>query len=80
MIDAEAVSQTDTDGADVLAELAAELRRRGISISLARVESSVSDLWRRAGAIDAIGGPGHVFHTVKEAVDGIDAAAVRVES
>jgi sulfate permease, SulP family len=80
VIDAEAVSQTDTDGADVLTELAAELRPRGIEIALARVESGVADLWRRAGTIDAIGGPEHVFLTVKEAVDGIDAAPVRLES
>ena len=71
VIDAEAVSQPDTDGADVLAELAAELRRRRISISLARVESSVADLWRRAGAIDAIGGSARVFPTVLEAVEAV---------
>jgi SulP family sulfate permease len=71
VIDAEAVSQTDTDGADVLSELAAELRGRRISISLARVESSVADLWRRAGAIDAIGGGDRVFPTVVEAVEAV---------
>jgi high affinity sulfate transporter 1 len=71
VVDAEAVSQTDTDGADVLAELAAELRARRISISLARVESSVRDLWRRAGAIDAIGGGASVYPTVIEAVDAV---------
>ena len=80
VIDAEAVFQTDTDGADILARLGAELRPRGISIALARVQSDVSDLWQRAGVIDAIGGPEHVFHTVKEAVDGIDAAPARLES
>ncbi len=72
MIDAEAVSQTDTDGADVLTRLAAELRPRGIEIALARVQSDVSDLWRRAGTIEAIGGTDRVFHTVKEAVDGTE--------
>jgi high affinity sulfate transporter 1 len=71
VIDAEAVSQTDTDGADVLTELAAELRRRGITIALARVESAVRDLWRRAGTIDAIGGGDRVFPTVIEAVEGV---------
>ena len=75
VIDAEAVSQTDTDGADVLTELAGELRPRGISIALARVESGIADLWRRAGTIEAIGGPERVFPTVKEAVDWIDAGA-----
>jgi sulfate permease, SulP family len=71
VIDAEAVSQTDTDGADVVTELAAELRRRGITIALARLESSVGDLWRRAGTIDAIGGEGQVFPTVIEAVEAV---------
>jgi sulfate permease, SulP family len=71
VIDAEAVSQTDTDGADVLTELAAELRRRRISVTLARVNSSVRDLWRRAGTIEAIGGDGRVFPTVIEAVEAI---------
>jgi SulP family sulfate permease len=71
VIDAEAVSQTDTDGADVITELAAELSRRQITIALARVESAVADLWRRAGTIDAIGGDGRVFPTVIEAVEAV---------
>ena len=79
VIDAEAVSQTDTDGADILTRLATELHPHGISIALARVQSNVSDVWRRAGTLEAIGGTEHVFDTVKEAVDGIEAAAVRVE-
>jgi SulP family sulfate permease len=71
VIDAEAVSQTDTDGADVLTELGAELRGRGISIALARVESAVRDLWRRAGTIEAIGGDERIFPTVVEAVEAV---------
>lgn len=68
VIDAEAISQTDTDGADILIELVAELASHQTSLALARVESSILDLWRRAGALDAIG-PEHVFHTVHEAVE-----------
>jgi sulfate permease, SulP family len=71
VIDAEAVSQTDTDGADVLTELGAELRGRGISVALARVESAVRDLWRRAGTIEAIGGDERIFPTVVEAVEAV---------
>ena len=41
VIDAEAVSQTDTDGADVLTELAHELGAHGIEVAVARVESSI---------------------------------------
>jgi len=69
VLDAEAISQTDTDGADALSALAHELRGRGIAFALARVESSVSDLWRRAGTLDAVGRP--TFHTVREAVEAV---------
>jgi sulfate permease, SulP family len=67
VIDAEAISQTDTDGADILIELAHELESGGIALVLARVESSVADLWARAGAIDAVGAE-RVFLSVDGAV------------
>jgi SulP family sulfate permease len=66
VIDAEAVSQTDTDGADILVQLAGELKSSGTSLALARVEPAVLDLWQRASAIDAIG-KDHVYRTVREA-------------
>jgi SulP family sulfate permease len=75
VIDAEAISQTDTDGADVLTELAHELGGKKIELALARVESSISDLWERAGTIDAIGMP--IFHTTSEAVDAVSRAPAR---
>jgi sulfate permease, SulP family len=70
LIDAEAISQTDTDGADILIELARELESQSVALALARVESSILDLWRRAGAIDAIG-PERVFRTVHEGVQAL---------
>ena len=68
VLDAEAVSLTDTDGADMLIELAQELRSKGTSLALARVRSSILDLWRRGGVLEAIG-PDRTFHTVHEAVE-----------
>ena len=41
VIDAEAISQTDTDGADVLTELAHELGAQGSVVAVARVEWSM---------------------------------------
>jgi sulfate permease, SulP family len=67
---AEAFSQTDTDGADILIELEGDLNSRGAILALARVQSSILDLWRRAGAIDAIG-TDRVFHTTAEAVEAV---------
>jgi SulP family sulfate permease len=73
VIDAEAISQTDTDGADILIELASELDSQGAILALARAQSSILDLWRRAGAIDAIGSE-RVFHTTAEAVEAVRSA------
>jgi sulfate permease, SulP family len=70
VVDAEAVSLTDTDGADMLIGLAEELRAKNASLALARVQSSILDLWRRGGVIDAIGSE-RTFHTVHEAVEAV---------
>jgi SulP family sulfate permease len=71
VVDADAISQTDTDGADIVALLAGELRSQGIALTLARVQPSILDLWTRAGAIDALG-PDRVFDTVRKAVRGLE--------
>ena len=70
VLDAEAVSLTDTDGADMLIELAQELRSRGATLALARAQSSILDLWRRGGVLEAIG-TDRTFHTVYEAVEAL---------
>ena len=73
VVDATAISQTDTDGADIVIQLAEDLRARGIALAFAHLEPFVLDLWTRAGAIDAVG-PDHVFETVRAAVQALDAA------
>jgi high affinity sulfate transporter 1 len=70
VIDADAISQTDTDGADILIQLASELEPQGPSLALARVQPPILDLWRKAGAIDAIGAD-RVYPTVHGAVEGM---------
>jgi high affinity sulfate transporter 1 len=67
VVDADSVSQTDTDGADILAQMAVELRSRNIDLLLVRVHADVLGLWRRAGTIDAIGA-NRVYRTVRQAV------------
>lgn len=71
VLDAEAISLTDTDGADVLIELAQELRSGGAELLLARAQSSILDLWKRAGVMEALGGR-RTFHTVHAAVEAIE--------
>jgi MFS superfamily sulfate permease-like transporter len=68
VVDMEAVSHTDTDGADILTSLAEELGARNVSFGIARVESAILDQWARAGAVDAIGRD-QVFEAVSEAVE-----------
>jgi SulP family sulfate permease len=70
VIDADAVHMTDTDGADVLIQVARELRSHGTSLALAQVHPPTLELWRRAGLMEVIGDDG-VFETVREAVDAL---------
>ena len=65
VVDAESVFLTDTDGADILIQVAGELRARGIRLALARVHPVCLDLWTRAGVLDALG-----EHGVHETIDG----------
>ena len=70
VVDMEAVSQTDTDGADSLIQIHDELHKRGVTLGLARVEDDVLQLWRRAGAVDAVR-PDLIFSSVHKAVDAL---------
>jgi sulfate permease, SulP family len=67
VVDAESVHLTDTDGADILTQVAGELRDRGSSLVLARAHPASLELWRRAGVTDAIGSRS-VYATVADAV------------
>jgi high affinity sulfate transporter 1 len=68
VIDADAVHLTDTDGADILIQVARELRSQGVSLGLAQVHPPTLALWRRAGLGEAVGDDA-VFETVGEAVE-----------
>ena len=67
IVDAEAIHLTDTDGADILTQVAEELRARGTSLMLAGVHPPVLALWRRAGVVEAIG-EASIFPRVQDAV------------
>jgi len=71
VIDAEAVHLTDTDGADILIQVADEWKSRGALLALARVHPPVLELWRRAGVVDAVGEDG-IFETISEAVRALE--------
>jgi high affinity sulfate transporter 1 len=66
VVDAEAVFLTDTDGADILAQVATELRGEGATLVLARVPHRTLELWRRAGVLNAVGDG--VFDRIDDAV------------
>jgi sulfate permease, SulP family len=68
VIDAGAVHLSDTDGADILIQVAGELKSRGTSLVLAYVHPPVLELWRRAGVLNAVGDDG-VFLTIHNAVE-----------
>jgi high affinity sulfate transporter 1 len=69
VLDAEAIHLTDTDGADVVLQVAAELEADGIVLALARVHPPVLALWQRAGLSDDV--TAGVFESVADAVAGL---------
>jgi sulfate permease, SulP family len=74
VIDADAVHLTDTDGADILIQVARELRAQGADLALAHVHPPVLALWQRAG-LSAVVPDDEVFATVREAVDALSPAS-----
>ena len=68
VVDTEAIFLTDTDGADILSQVARELAAREIAIVLAAPHPPVLDLWSRAGVLAAIGDD-PVQPTVGQAVE-----------
>jgi sulfate permease, SulP family len=68
VVDATAIHLSDTDGADIVIQVAEELESDGISLLLVGVHPRVGALWERAGVFDAIGADA-VYETIDEAVD-----------
>jgi high affinity sulfate transporter 1 len=67
LIAADAVHFTDTDGADILIQLARELNAQGSRLALTEVHPPVLALWRRAGVVDAVGEDA-IFGSLPEAI------------
>jgi high affinity sulfate transporter 1 len=68
VLDAEAITRTDTDGLEALSQLAKDCKSRGVTLAFARVKGPLYELFERAGYLDEIGRE-HVFPTVESAVD-----------
>ena len=78
VIDADSVQLTDTDGADILIQVARELEDEGTALVSARVQPEVLALWRRGGLGDR-NGSGQAYPTVREAVDAISKGGTTTE-
>jgi high affinity sulfate transporter 1 len=70
VIDADAISQSDTDGADIVITIAEELRASDVSLLFARVDQEIRGLWQRAGVMEAVGAE-RFYPTVRAAVEAI---------
>jgi MFS superfamily sulfate permease-like transporter len=68
VFDAEATTHADITGLEALADLATDLRRRDITLVVARLRERMRDEFDASGATDAIGGD-HLYPTVRAAVD-----------
>ena len=68
VIDASAITQIDTTGAEALLEVKAALHSRGIVLALAEVQSDVAALLKRAG-LSSDDGATLFFDDVEDAFD-----------
>jgi len=68
VLDAEAITNTDTDGLEALSQLAKDCRKRGVTLAFARVKGPLHALFDRAGYLDEVGRD-NIFPTVESAVD-----------
>jgi SulP family sulfate permease len=78
VVDATAIHLSDTDGADIIVQVAEELAADGIGLTFVGVHPPVLALWRRAGLFDAVGDD-TVYETVGAAVAALEARAATLE-
>ncbi len=76
IVGAGAIHLTDTDGADILIQVAQELQADDRELRLAAVHPPVLALWRRAGLLDVIGEDA-VFPSIQDALPVALASGVR---
>jgi SulP family sulfate permease len=77
VIDATAIHLSDTDGADIIVQVAEELAARDIVLTFVGVHPPVLALWRRAGVFDAAEDD-TVYETVGEAVEALERSAAGI--
>ena len=69
VIDADAIHLTDTDGADIIAEVAEALAAQDVGLAFVAVHPPVLALWERAGVFDVVD-RADVYETLAAAVAG----------
>jgi SulP family sulfate permease len=73
VLDAESIGDVDSTGAAVLADLADDLRKRGITFALARLKTPVAAYLARAGVMEKVGAE-RVYVEVDDAVAAFEAS------
>jgi high affinity sulfate transporter 1 len=68
VLDADAMTHADATGLDALLDVAKELQRDEIALAIARLRTRMEGQLEDAGVLDVIG-PGHLYPTVRAAVD-----------
>jgi high affinity sulfate transporter 1 len=71
VINTEAIVEIDITAADMLVELYEKLRKRGITLALARVKQDLYAQLKRCGLLDLVGTE-HIFFTLPSAIDGFN--------
>jgi SulP family sulfate permease len=79
LIDGEDIPDIDSTALDMLLDLREELMTMGVDLRFARLKSNVEELMRRASLLQKLG-DGHIFLSVRSAVDAFLEQEERTES
>jgi high affinity sulfate transporter 1 len=73
VLDADAITHVDTTGLQALVEVAKDLRREEITLTIARLQTRMANQLEAGGVIDVVG-RGHLYPTVRAAVDAFESS------
>jgi len=79
VLDADAITHVDATGLDALLDVTKDLRRDQITLVIARLRTRMEEQFEAAGVVELVG-PGHLYPTVRVAVEACESQGVKLQA
>jgi len=79
VLDADAMTHVDATGLDALLDVTKDLRRDQITLVIARLRTRMEEQFEAAGVVELVG-PGHLYPTVRVAVEECERQGVKAQA